>query len=291
MTSTSVVQSDWLVQLAASRERTLAWAGTDAANLAALRSVADLEAFSALNLTPMPTDPVAHLRVGYEKTRRYLEGLARYDPAHIVAISASDGYVYPMTPRKILRRVLDHALDHFNQINQWIDWRAHGSVPVPTDGWAPSSVTFDEDRVPLSAAELSAWLWRIDRVMGLLIHRAAQLTADELNWQPPDGSWDLRRVLHHVAYSYGYAAWLDEALPDEAVARYIEANQRLCTALNRLRDLSPNPERGFYLGVGRPFTVADAVREALAVEAHLHTSGEFVPVVSELATAVGWAEP
>ena len=285
MTATSDVQSYWLMQLAASRERTLAWARTDEAHHVALRSVADLEAFSALNLTPMPTDPVAHLRAGYQKTRVYLERLSHHDPSHIVSISASDGYVYPMTPRKILRRVLDHALDHFNQIDQWTDWRAHGIAPVPTDGWAPADVTFDEDLVPVTVAELAAWLWRIDRVMGLLIHRAAQLTADELNWQPPDGGWDLCRVLHHVAYGYGYAAWLDEALPDEAVARYREANQRLCTVLNRLRDLPPDLALGFYLGVERPFTVADAVHEVLAAEAHLQTAGEFVPTLSELGTS------
>src|SRR5438067_1118566 len=102
-----MVQTQWLEQIAASRERTLGWARGSEANLAALRSVADLEAFAALNLDPMPVDPVAHLRVGYEKTRTYLEHLSLHDPSRIVAISASDGYVYSMTPRKILRRVLD----------------------------------------------------------------------------------------------------------------------------------------------------------------------------------------
>lgn len=290
MSAISGVQPHWLEQIAASRERTLTWARTGEADHAALRSVADFEAFSALHLVPMPIDPVAHLRVGYAKTRTYLERLALHDPAHIVSISASDGYVYPMTPRKILRRVLDHALDHFNQIDQWIDWREQGIVPIPTDGWTPAGVTLAEDLISVTDTELSAWLWRIDRVMDLLIHRAAQLTADELNWQPPDGGWDLRRVLHDVAYGYGYAAWLDEALPEEVMARYGEANQRLCIALNRLRDLPPEPGFGFYLGVGRPFTVADAVHEVFAVEAHLQTVGEFVPTVSELATPVGWTE-
>ena len=48
---------------------------------------------------------------------------------------------YTYTPRKVLRRVLDHSLDHLNQIEQWLRWRRDGLVPTPTDGWVPSTVT------------------------------------------------------------------------------------------------------------------------------------------------------
>jgi len=30
--------------------------------------------------------------------------------------------------------VLDHALDHLNQIGQWLAWQRHGIAPTPTDG-------------------------------------------------------------------------------------------------------------------------------------------------------------
>src|SRR5262249_10882335 len=135
---------------------------------------------------------------------------------------------YSYTPRKPLRRVLDHALDHLNQIDQWQFWRRQGIVPTPTDGWAPSTVTLPEDRLPLTTADLEAWLWRIDQAMRLLARRAAGLGDDELDWQPPDGGWPLRRMLHHVARSETlYATAFDQGLPEEPRARYAEADSRL----------------------------------------------------------------
>jgi hypothetical protein len=55
-------------------------------------------------------------------------------------------------------------------------------VPVPTDGWAASTVTLPEDRLPLTATDLDAWLWRIDQAMRLLTPRAAALGQEELDW-------------------------------------------------------------------------------------------------------------
>jgi hypothetical protein len=193
MTNRSL-QSDLPARLDASHERTLDGVREGRVGHEALVGLADLEAFFALNLDPMPIDPVGHLRDGYAKTRPYLEHLTRHDPAWIVPVGARDGYVYPLTPRKILRRVLDHTLDHFDQIDQWTDWRDHGPVPTPRDGWAPASVTFAEDTFPLAEDELAAWLWRIDRAVALLLHRAAGLTRAQLDWQPPEG-WTLHRTL------------------------------------------------------------------------------------------------
>jgi len=48
--------------------------------------------------------------------------------------------------------VLDHSLDHLNQIEQWRRWRRHGVVPTPTDGWVGSTVTLPEDPVARYAA-------------------------------------------------------------------------------------------------------------------------------------------
>jgi len=76
-------------------------------------------------------------------------------------------------------------------------------VPTPTEGWAPSAVTLDDDTLPRTEADLSAWLWRIDLVIGLLTTRASHLTPTQMDWQPPDGGWNLRRVIHHVARTYG----------------------------------------------------------------------------------------
>jgi hypothetical protein len=272
----------WLTELDESHAQTLGRAGEGSIARAALSSLADLEAFAALNLEPMPTDPVAHLDVGYAKTRPYLEHLTQHESSRIVSISARDGYIYPMTPRKILRRVLDHALDHFNQLQQWIDWQDHGVVPVPTDGWAPAGITFDEDTFPVTDSELSAWLWRIDRVMALLTERASGLTRAQLDWQPPDGGWALHRVLHHVARSYGYAAWLDDALPEDAKARYLEAHRRLRNQVAHLLSTPPLPETGFYGNAGRPFTLAEMLQGVLAAEQEIRATGRLAPVSSEL---------
>jgi hypothetical protein len=273
----SPVSQQWLVQLAASYERTIDRVRAGRVEAGALRSVADLEAFFALNLTPMPVDPVAHIRVGYVKTRPYLERLPRHDPTRVASISARDGYVYPMTPRKVLRRVLGHLLDHLNQIDQWVAWQDHGVVPVPTDGWAPSEVTLDDDTLPLTEADLSAWLWRIDLVVSLLTTRASHLTPAQLDWQPPDGGWNLRRVIHHVARTYGYAAWLDEALPDDVEARYIEANRRLRDGFARLIAAPPPPDTAFYMAKGRQFTPAEALHETLEAEEQLQAAGVLSP--------------
>ena len=276
--ATTSAQPQWLTELDASLAQTLVRAREQRVDDGALASLADLEALAALNLEPMPTDPVAHLEVGYARTRPNLEHLTRHDPTHVVSISERDGYVYPMAPRKILRRVLDHALDHLNQLEQWASWHAGGMVPTPTDGWAPSGVTFDEDTFPLTDAELAAWLWRIDLVVRLLINRALKLSQAQLDWQPPDGGWTLHRVLHHVARWYGYAAWLDEALPEDPDGRYVEAHRRLRTQVASLLSTPPASDTAFYANAGLPFTLAEAMREVLAAEAEIQATGRLVPV-------------
>src|SRR4029079_9517806 len=52
-------------------------------------------------------------------------------PAPLTAPPGVGAYTY--TPRKSLRRVLDHALDHLNQIDQWPTWQRHAVAPTPTD--------------------------------------------------------------------------------------------------------------------------------------------------------------
>lgn len=179
-----------------------------------------------------------------------------------------DAYTY--TPRKPLRRVLDHALDHLEQLEQWQRWRRDGVVPTPTDGWVPSTVTIGEDRLPLTAADLEGWLWRIDQAVRLLHARAAALTAEELDWQPPDGGWPLRRVLHHVARSeILYASAFEEALPDTADARYAEADARLGKQLPVALAASGDPSTVFPDPYGTFRTPEAVVDEVLALEGEL----------------------
>jgi DinB superfamily len=235
----------WNHRLDASRDRTLK---TIVAGPTVLTHATGARMVASWTLAPAPADPARHVEAAHARARRHLAGLIAHDPAReVFSVMTGELFTrltevrpapltapagarrYSYTPRKVLRRVLDHALDHLNQIDQWLAWRRDGIVPTPTDGWVPSTVTLPDDRLPLAQAGLDAWLWRIDQAVRILVQRAAGLSREELDWQPPDGGWPLRRVLHHVARSeLLYAASLDEALPTEdPQARYVEACRRL----------------------------------------------------------------
>jgi len=273
--------------LNASRDRVQKTAGDGGIVLAhatAARMVA------AWTLDPAPRDPVRHLEAAHARARNHLARLGAHDPAREVPSPMTDELFarltdmrpapltrpagvgrYTYTPRKILRRVLDHALDHLNQIDQWLAWQRDGVVPTPTDGWVPSTVTLPDDRGPLATADLDAWLWRIDQAARLVVQRAAGLTEAQLDWLPPDGGWPLRRVLHHLARSERlYAAALDEALPDaDPVRRYEEACRRLGEAARAVSGRGESASivyAGLYGGLAEPDEV---ISLALAIEGEL----------------------
>lgn len=276
--------------LDASRDRVLTTAADGPIVLAHATAA---RAVAAWTLAPAPRDPVRHLEAAHAQARRHLARLTVHDPAREVPAVMTDELFsrltdarpapltapagvgrYTYTPRKALRRVLDHALDHLNQIDQWLAWQRHGVVPTPTDGWVPSTVTLPDDRLPLAPADLDAWLWRIDQAARLVAQRAAELSEVELDWLPPDRGWPLRRVLHHLARSERlYAAALDEALPDDDPSRRYEA------ACRRLDDgVRAAGERGkdesiVYAGLyGVLQTPEEVVGLVLAIEDELLAS-------------------
>lgn len=246
--------SDCRIALEASRGRvlaTVAEAGTILTQATGARIVA------AWTLAPAPRNPVRHLEAAHAQARTHLGRLTAHDPAREIPSVMTDElysrltdsrpapltpsagvHRYTYTPRKALRRVLDHTLDHLNQIDQWMAWRNDGQVPKPTDGWVPSTVTLPDDRLPLSQSDLDAWLWRVDQAARLLAQRAAGLSDADLDWQPPDEGWPLRRVLHHVARSeLLYAASLDNALPEgDPRSQYEEACRCLDAAVGAAFD-------------------------------------------------------
>jgi len=270
-----------------SRERVLAAGRTGRHGAAALAHATGARMVAAWTLKPVPVDPVAHLEAGHADARQHLGRLLDHDPTAEVRSPMTnqlfsrltDGQAridyrlvetYTYTPRKPLRRVLDHALDHLNQIDQWQLWRQHGVVPTPTDGWAPSTVTLPDDRLPLNAADLASWLWRIDQAMRLLAHRAARLTEEELDWLPPDGGWPLRRVLHHVARSeLLYAASLDEALPGDPAARYGEADSRFRERFLAAKARGHDRSIAYPNLYGTMFTPDQVAADVLAFEGEL----------------------
>jgi DinB superfamily len=248
MTATMNLEA-WRAALEASRDRilgvTLDWETL-------LTQATGARMVAAWTLVPAPRDPVRHLEAAHARARSHLVRLTAHEASHeVVSVMTNELFTrltadpprplrtsagvhrYTYMPRKVLRRVLDHTLDHLNQIDQWLAWRRHGIVPTPTDGWVPSTVTLPDDRLPVTQPDLDAWLWRIDQAARLLVQRAASLTEAELDWLPPDGGWPLRRVFHHVARSeLLYSASLDEALLDEDPRdRYVEACRRLAEAV------------------------------------------------------------
>ncbi|HLW02980.1 MAG TPA: DinB family protein [Ktedonobacterales bacterium] len=256
-------QTTLLAQLAQSRSRLLSLAQQGMLDLGTLVQVANREAYIAANLHLMPLDPKEHVLAAHAFARPYLERLAQHDPARLVVADETHTY----TPRKILRRILDHALDHLNQIEQWLAWQQHGHVPTPTDGWATSAETLPEDLQPLSPADLRAWLWRIDLTISLVAQRARSLSSEQLDWTPPGGGWPLWQVVRHLAGGeLYYAIWMEEALPEEPLARYSEVNLRLEQRLRRVFALAARGQVALIIDEETPSTPEQVAQMVLAEE-------------------------
>ena len=197
----------------------------------AIRQLTNEMADIARSLTPVAQDPAAHLQAAHQKARPYLERLTTFDPALEVVVNENN---YSYTPRKILRRVLDHNIDHLNHIEQLLLWQWGNFTPKPADGWASSQVTFADDFVPLSDDELKAWLWRIDITVQTSVLRLSELTADQYHWSPPDGGWTIFTIIHHLADSeLYYATALETVLPDETAQRLQVVAERIQSAAER----------------------------------------------------------
>jgi hypothetical protein len=189
--------SDFLARCDASAGRVAEIAGQMPPNT--VTALADLRAMFATDLIRRPAEMTGYLEVAHAELMTALRGAAQHDAGRVVRIRAEDGFDYSMTPRKALRRELDHAIDHLNQIDQWTAWHDHGTAPVPTDGWAGSDSVIGDDREPIQRADLDAWLWRIDITWQILVRRSASLPAELLDWTPPEAdAWTLRQVLRHV---------------------------------------------------------------------------------------------
>src|SRR5579859_6944630 len=263
--SLSAKERHWLAQLTEARTRTLALANAGQLDVAELCRVAETEAELALALLPMPEEVAGHLQAAHAHAHPYLERLPQHDPTREVVADPIHSY----TPRKVLRRVLDHALDHLNQIEQWLIWQQQGVVPTPTDGWADSATTLAEDLLPLTQADLNAWLWRIDLTIEMVAQRARRLSPEQLDWKPPTDGWSIRQALHHLASAeIFYTVWLDEALPGEPLARYTEANRRLEQQVYQVLNQPASKNMTFFEGETTT-TLAQIIQEALAAEQSL----------------------
>jgi hypothetical protein len=182
-------------RLTESRERFLKLAEDELISLERVAETANAQLLLKFSLESVPINVAAHIQEAHDSVRPILGRFSATGQERPVL----SGMGYLLTPRKVLRRIVDHALDHANQIDQWTKWQKSGIVPNPTDGWTGSSVTLPDDLLPIGEQELAAWLWRVDMSVGLLKSMASNLNDAELDWQPLGNSWSLRKVIHHVA--------------------------------------------------------------------------------------------
>ncbi len=136
--------TDSRAALEASRRRVLATVG-EAETI--LTQATGARMVAAWTLAPALRDPVRHLEAAHARARAHLGRLTAHDPTReIPSVMTNELYSrltdsrpapltpsagvhrYTYTPRKALRRVLDHTLDHLNQIDQWLAWRNDGVV-------------------------------------------------------------------------------------------------------------------------------------------------------------------
>ena len=135
-----------------SRDRLLAAARAGRHGPAVLAHAAAGRVVATWTLDPAPRDPARHVEQAHVRGRAHLERLLGQPPGAEVrspmtgqlftrltqpagsrqAIDYTAVETYTYTPRKPLRRVLDHALDHLEQIEQWQRWRCHGVTATST---------------------------------------------------------------------------------------------------------------------------------------------------------------
>src|SRR5262245_51653884 len=143
----------WTEALGASRDRVRAAAQAGRHGAAVLAHAAAGRVVAAWTLDPAPSEPAAHLEAAHARGRRHLRRLGDQplgtevrspmtsqlfdrltqpaDPAKRTPVDYRSVESYTYTPRKPLRRVLDRALDHLNQLDQWRRWRRDGVAPTP----------------------------------------------------------------------------------------------------------------------------------------------------------------
>ena len=141
-----------------------------------------------------------------------------------------------------------------------------------------------DDTLAISEGDLDAWVWRLDMSWRLLLHRVAQLSDAQLDWRPSDGGWPLRQVLYHLGRGF-YAAWLDQPLPDEPLARYQEATRRFQARLRQHLDGPLADGLGLVSRDGELFTPHTCVLAVLAAEHDAHARA-ISPVASRATTSI-----
>ncbi|MGW2374375.1 hypothetical protein [Kitasatospora sp. NPDC001683] len=117
----------------------------------------------------------------------------------------ADGRTY--TPHKALRRVTDHLIDHWAELEA----RLAGEPPA-ADHWHASEVTTPADLVPFTAADLDEARSRLTRLGRIWAQRVAALPERQLDDSPGKG-WSFRQIVCHLAGAGAY--YVDSVGPIE----------------------------------------------------------------------------
>ncbi|MFJ9772652.1 hypothetical protein ACIRVF_15635 [Kitasatospora sp. NPDC101157] len=110
----------------------------------------------------------------------------------------ADGRTY--TPHKAIRRVTDHLLDHWAELEARL-----AGEPAPADHWHASNVTTPADLVPFTTADLDEARSRLTRLGRIWSLRVAALPEPQLDDSPGTG-WSFRHIVCHLARAGLYYA-------------------------------------------------------------------------------------
>jgi hypothetical protein len=111
-----------------------------------------------------------------------------------VAVEGEPPRIY--TPHKAVRRIADHLLDHFAEIEA----RLAGRIPEP-DAWHGSMITTDADYARFTAADLDEARSRLTRLALIWDVRLRSLSAAELDRRDGD-AWTIRQVAFHLSSTF-----------------------------------------------------------------------------------------
>jgi hypothetical protein len=121
----------------------------------------------------------------------------------------ADDRVY--TPHKAVRRVSDHLLDHFAEMEA----RLAGHEAIP-DHWHASASTTPADLAPFTEQDLDEARSRLARLAQIWTDRLNALTPDQLDHSPGKG-WTFRQLAFHMDGSSYYADSVGDLLAAETV--------------------------------------------------------------------------
>jgi hypothetical protein len=100
------------------------------------------------------------------------------------------------TPNKAIRRLADHLLDHYAEVQALLAGRA-----PERDGWLGSQVTLASDLTPFTEGDLNEASERLRRLARIWVTALADVSSEE--WDcPRDPNWTLREIVEHVASTW-----------------------------------------------------------------------------------------